>query len=72
MDFFSTLDQGKIFTIISKYAGCSESVEDFNEHIMPLIPTLLMNLETSMIAFGKIKQLEDACKIFDAINDSFF
>ena len=67
MDFFDTVTQQKIFAIISKYAGASQSVEDFNEHIMPLIPTMLMNLDTSLIAYGDTKKLEDSCKILEAI-----
>ena len=67
MDFFDSVTQSKVFSIITRYAGASQSVDEFNEHILPLVPTILMNMDTTMIAYGDTKKLEEACKIFEAI-----
>ena len=72
LDFFDSSIQSRVFQLILKYAGSAQSAQDFEEHIVPMLPMLTMQLDTGNVATGDHKKLEDASKIFYEVQESFF
>ena len=72
LDFFDTATQNRVFTIILRLAGTSQSEQDFEEHILPMLPMLVMHLNPINVVTQDLKKLEDTSRIFCEVQTSFF
>ena len=68
--FFVMSTQKRIFKILLKIARHSSNESDFDQHLMPVMPFILMNLtEDTMI--NDLAKFEDASKIVFEMQESF-
>jgi len=70
MDFFEVGTQQRIFRIIQRIARHSTSEEDFDSHILPVMPFLCMSLGAAG-SQGDQKKVEDVSRIVCEVQESF-
>ena len=70
MPFFEMGTQLRIFRIIQRIARHSSSEDDFDTHILPVIPFLCMSIGPDT-AISDPKKMEDGAKIISEIQESF-
>ena len=70
MDYFVMSTQRRIFKILLKIARHSANENDFDQHLMPVMPFILMNLNEDTIV-NDLGKFEDASKIVFEMQESF-
>lgn len=70
MAFFETGTQKRIFKVLLKIARHSSSEADFDQHLMPVVPIILMNMNEDAMVNDPGK-FEDASKIVFEMQESF-
>ena len=70
MPFFVQSTQKKIFKILLKIARHSSNESDFDQHLMPVLPFILMNLSEDTLV-NDLSKFEDASKIVFEMQESF-
>ena len=70
IDFFEMGTQQRVFKIIQKIARHSSSEDDLDEHILPMLPFVCINLSIDTARLDP-KKVEDSSKVICEIQESF-